>query len=83
MTKSLSKDKKILTPEEVRAEFIRHGISVAEWAKEYGFCPAAVSSVLSGKLKCLRGRSHEIAVRLGMKDGVIGSSFGMKDHEAN
>lgn len=83
MASDLSKVKTVLTREEAKAEFIRHGQSVASWAKKNGFPTALVNQVLNGSLSCLRGKSHEIAVRLGIKDGVIGSGFGEKDHEAN
>ncbi|MBD3620368.1 MAG: DNA-binding protein [Chromatiales bacterium] len=60
------------TPEKIREEFARHGLSVAEWARHHGFSPALVHQVLAGKLRCMRGQSHVIAVRLGLKSGVVG-----------
>ena len=70
----------VRTLKEARSEFHHAGKSVVSFAKEHGFCPALVYLVLSGKRKGLRGQSHKIAVRLGIKDGVIeGSSE--KSHE--
>lgn len=43
------------------------GITVAEWAREHGFGAELTRMVLSGKRKCLRGQSHQIAVALGIK----------------
>ena len=67
----LSNDKNVLTLEEAKANFLRNGETVSDWARQYGFYPQQVSAVLSGKCKGMRGRAHEIAVRLGVKDGVI------------
>ena len=39
MKTDLSNDKKFLTLEEAKAEFLRKGESVAEWARKYGFYP--------------------------------------------
>lgn len=54
-----------------RESFHRSGKSVAEWAREHGFSAALVYMVLGGKRTCLRGQSHRIAVKLGIKDGVV------------
>lgn len=61
------------TGEEVRGEFARLGISVAEWARKHGFASGLVYQVLNGKKRCLRGQSHQIAVSLGLKQGDIGT----------
>lgn len=55
------------TTEEVWAHLRAGGISANEWAKQHGFEPTLVYSVLSGTRKCLRGKSHEIAKALGLK----------------
>lgn len=57
--------------EKARAKFHRSGESVVSWAQQYGYTPALVYDILNGKRRCLRGQSHEIAVRLGIKDGII------------
>lgn len=55
---------------ETKALFEAHGMSVAAWAREYGFPVGLVYRVLRGEAKCLRGTSHEIAVALNLKPVV-------------
>jgi gp16 family phage-associated protein len=55
------------TADEVWAQLRAGGLSANEWAKQHGFEPTLVYSVLSGNRKCLRGKSHEIAKALGLK----------------
>jgi gp16 family phage-associated protein len=62
------------TIQAVKAEFIRDGVTVVEWAAEHGVSEASVRKVLAGKSRCIRGASHRIAVLLGLKDGVIRDS---------
>lgn len=71
MKADLSKEKKIRTPAEAKAEFRRLGKSVVSWSKEHGFCNQLVGQVLAGKRPGHRGQTHRIAVLLGIKDGVI------------
>lgn len=59
------------TPQEVRAELARRGISIAAWATAHGFNTNLVHEVLAGRKKCIRGQSHRIAVSLGLKVGEI------------
>lgn len=61
----------IRTPQEVRNEFIRKGISFASWARENSFDKGTVSQVLNGCNAATRGQGHRIAVLLGIKDGEI------------
>lgn len=65
--------KKLRTPAEARALLEYQGISIAQWARENHMNQSLVREVLKGRKKCLRGMSHNIAVLLGMKDGVITS----------
>lgn len=65
------KTQTIRTPDEVRNEFIRKGVSMASWARKHGFDKATVSQVLSGDNAATRGQGHKIAVLLGIKDGEI------------
>ena len=51
----------------VRDHFFQEGINIAEWAREKGFSPALVYSVLQGRLRARRGAAHLIAVELGLK----------------
>lgn len=59
------------TVEEVREEFSQRGIPVSVWAREMGFSPGLVHQVLSGRLKCVRGQAHQVAVALGLKTGIL------------
>jgi gp16 family phage-associated protein len=59
--------------EQKRQEFARSGVSIRQWALAHGYPAHLVYQVLSGRKRCLRGKSHAIAVRLGLKAGVIGS----------
>lgn len=54
--------------EQVRHEFRASGRSLRSWSTENGFNPKIVQAVLNGNRKALRGKSHEIAVALGLKD---------------
>jgi gp16 family phage-associated protein len=53
--------------EEAKQAFYLEGKSVADWARENHFHQDLVYSVLSGRSKGLRGESHLIAVKLGLK----------------
>jgi gp16 family phage-associated protein len=59
------------TADEARAELKRQGVSVSSWAVANGFSTTLVFEVLAGRKKCIRGQAHNIAVRLGLKEGVI------------
>lgn len=61
----------VRTVEEVRTEFELSGISITAWAKEFGFSPSTVASVLRGDRGYRIGRSHQVAVALGIKAGFI------------
>lgn len=59
------------TPQQVRDELARKGISISSWATANGFSTSMVFDVLAGRKKGLRGQAHRIAVSLGMKNGEI------------
>ncbi|WP_285908104.1 DNA-binding protein [Pseudodesulfovibrio pelocollis] len=59
------------TSKDVRAEFERKGISISSWASANGFSTNLVFEVLAGRKKGVRGQSHKIAVKLGLKRGEI------------
>lgn len=59
------------TPDDVRDELRRQGVSIASWATANGFSTNLVIEVLAGRKKCTRGQSHNIAVKLGLKEGEI------------
>ena len=55
------------TPEQVRQQFEAEGISIKEWARSKGYTPRLVYAVINGSVQCKRGKSHKIAVELGLK----------------
>lgn len=57
------------TSQEVRSELQKRGLSIADWARQNGFTPELVHQVLNSNRVPIRGKSHEIAVMLGLKDG--------------
>lgn len=59
------------TPDEIRVDFKRKGVSITAWALANGFSTNMVFEVLAGRKKCVRGQAHKIAVLLGLKDGLI------------
>ena len=66
--------KKLKTAAEARAWFTEQGLSISEWARQHGFGRSLTRQILEGKKPCHRGQSHQIAVLLGMKQGVINRS---------
>lgn len=62
---------KPLTLQEAR-EALRHkGLSVRKWALINGVTPVIVRGILAGTINYNIGKSHKIAVLLGIKDGEI------------
>lgn len=59
----------------IRSQFRAEGVSVRDWALKQGFAPNAVYQVLSGRVSCYRGQSHQIAIRLGVKPSVDNPRF--------
>ena len=64
----------VTTREEFRKELVRHGISIAAWARQHGVKAQQVRDVLREGARCNYGASHRIAVLIGIKDGVIDES---------
>ena len=62
---------KLRTAAEARAELQAKGISITQWAIANQYSPNLVFEVLGGRKKCLRGQAHEIAIKLGLKEGEI------------
>ena len=56
-----------ITSEEAKKALQANGLSIAQFAKTYGFNVHLVYAVLAGKNKASRGESHRIAVALGLK----------------
>ncbi len=52
----------------VREQFIKNGLSIADWANQNNFPVALVYQIIRGERKCLRGMSHQIAIKLGIKN---------------
>lgn len=63
--------RRILTREQVKAGFRRRGETVSGWARDHGYKPQKVLRVLNGFEKGHYGTAHEIAVKLGLKDGTV------------
>ena len=64
------------TRAQIREEFAQRGWSITGWARQHGYSPVLVSDIINDdernpKRKCLRGESHNIAVDLKLKDGVV------------
>lgn len=57
----------VKTAQQVKDEFIKQGTTIKQWAEEHGYDPRFVYVVLDGRIKGKRGKSHEIAVKLGLK----------------
>lgn len=71
MVSGLPKVNKAAALKAARDRFHRSGKSVVAWARENGFTVNLVYEVLNGRRKCLRGQSHRIAVKLGIKNGEL------------
>lgn len=65
------KTQKLKTLAEVRAWFSEQGLSVSEWCRQNGFSLSLTRNILDQGKPCHRGQSHQIAVMLGLKAGVI------------
>ncbi len=64
------------TRAQVREEFASRGWSISAWARDNGYSPNMAIAILADneanlRLKCLRGDAHNIAVQLGLKEGVV------------
>lgn len=58
------------TIEQVKQEFRTSGTTIADWAKKHGYTPQEVYKVINQQHKGNYGRSHQIAVKLGLKASV-------------
>jgi gp16 family phage-associated protein len=56
-----------MTAEQVKAKFLKEGMTFSEWARARGYTPQSVYLVLNGQVKATRGKGHAIAVALGLK----------------
>lgn len=62
---------KLRTAPEAKEWLAYQGISAAEFCREHSLPTSLVYEILNGRKRCLRGMSHNIAVLLGMKHGVV------------
>lgn len=60
-----------MTAEQVKAQFRQRGITFTRWAEDHGYTRNEVYRVLNGQVKANYGKSHEIAVKLGLKSGNV------------
>ncbi|ADX03004.1 MULTISPECIES: DNA-binding protein [Acinetobacter calcoaceticus/baumannii complex] len=58
------------SPDQVKKDFEKKGETITDWALAHGFDRHDVYKVLNGQAKCKRGKGHEIAVALGLKQGT-------------
>ena len=56
------------TMEQVREDFKKSGQSIAIWARKNNFTPDLVYRILNNNRIPVRGKSHDIAVKLGIKE---------------
>lgn len=61
-----------LTPAQLKEKFRREGKTLSAWAKEHGYKPQFVYRVVSGNIQARYGRSHRVAVELGLKSETAG-----------
>jgi gp16 family phage-associated protein len=59
-----------MTAEQVKSLF-RQRITFTQWAEEHGYSRNEVYRVLNGQTKANYGKSHEIAVKLGLKPATL------------
>jgi gp16 family phage-associated protein len=67
----------------VRKQFNAEGVTVRQWAIREGFSPGQVYQVMAGRVSCLRGKSHLIAQRLGLKPIVDKAHFAVEPVEGD
>ncbi|HGP3418895.1 TPA: DNA-binding protein [Acinetobacter baumannii] len=58
----------VKTIKQVRDDFDQSGTSIAEWARINNFSPDLVYRILKTNKIPVRGESHKIAVKLGIKE---------------
>ncbi|AAU36720.1 unknown [[Mannheimia] succiniciproducens MBEL55E] len=56
----------VKTANQIKLEFHQQGKTISSWAKENGYSRTDVSRVINGLAKGQRGKTLEIAVKLGM-----------------
>lgn len=61
--------------QEARRWFESRGLSISDWAAANGFRPRDVYAALSGRTRGRRGKAHEVAVALGLKETPSGTEL--------
>lgn len=56
-----------MTPEQIKKDFEKRGLTISDWARERGYHPNRVYQVLNGQTKAKWGTAHQIAIDLGLK----------------
>jgi gp16 family phage-associated protein len=59
------------TIQQARQDLADRGETLSAWARKNGFNPENVRAVVYGSAKGKWGESHKIAVKMGIKQGVI------------
>lgn len=63
---------------EIKASFKEHGVSISAWAQAHAFDPRLVYAVLAGKNQSTRGKSHQIALELGLKEAAPANAIALR-----
>ena len=58
----------VKTAEAFKKELTDNGMTISEWARNKGYTPREVMMVLNGFVKGKYGKSHQIAVAIGLKE---------------
>lgn len=56
-----------MTAEQLKKKFESEGKTFADWARQNSYDVTSVYRVINGFTKAKRGKSHDIAVKLGLK----------------
>lgn len=62
---------KNISLEKAKENLSKQGLSVLKFAKKNNVSPTLVQAILKGKVQYRIGKSHKIAVLLGIKEGEI------------
>ena len=60
-----------LTPDQVREQMDRQGVSIADFSRKHRLNKNLVSDLLNGRKKGKRGEAHRAAVLPGIKEGTV------------
>ncbi len=59
--------------EKVKENFKKRGETIKAWCEVRQYDPTYVSRILNGAIKANRGKAHEIALELGLKERIDGN----------